>query len=138
MDDIWQTLVLLMQTLGTLLLQLAGLGLHWLLWIAWAAWWLLGVNAKKTRHVLASGGWAPAIILIFIAAIVWSRLEPRSACLGFLTVPNFWWQLGHVSVLAASALFCGWLQTVWHWTLPEIHLDPPVHGHGHGHGHAHH
>lgn len=135
---IWQTLVLLVQTLGTLVVQLASLGLHWLLWILWAAWWLAGVNAKKTRHVLAIGGWAPAVLLILLTAIVWSRLEARPCdCLGFMTLPNFWWQLGYVSMLAASALFCGWLQSLFHWTPHEIHFDPPARGHGHGHGHGH-
>jgi hypothetical protein len=137
-SGIWQTLMLLLQTLGTLALQLTALGFHWLLWINWAAWWLGAVNAKKTRYVLARGGWAPALLLIVLAALVWSRLEPRPCdCLGFMTVPNFWWQLGYVSMLAATALFCGWLQSVLHWTPPEIHIDPPAHSHGHAHGQGH-
>src|SRR4051812_495300 len=123
-SGIWQSLVLLFQTLGTLLLQLGSLGLHWLLWIVWAAWWLGGVNAYKARHALACGAWAPAVLDIVVAALVWSRIDPRPCdCLGFITVANFWWQLGYVSMLAATALFCGWLQTVFHWTPPEIHLD---------------
>ena len=136
--NIWQTLVLLVQTIGTLFIQLSSLGLHWLLWIIWAAWWLGGVNAKKMRHVLACGSWAPAVLLIILVALVWSSIDPRACeCLGFIKLPNFWWQLGYVSMLAATALFCGWLQSVFHWTPPEIHFDPPAHGHGHGHGHEH-
>src|SRR5438094_7732488 len=115
---ILHTLILLVQTLGTLIVQLASLGLHWLLWIIWAAWWLGGVNAYKTRHVLAIGGWAPALLLILLTAIVWSRLD-TTPC-DCLPLPNFWWQLTYVSGLAASALFCGWLQTVLHWTPHEI------------------
>jgi hypothetical protein len=133
---IWQTLTLLVETLGTLLIQLASLGLHWILWIVWAAWCLWAVNWKKTRHVLAVGGWAPALLLIFLIAIVWSRLDARACdCLGFVSLPNFWWQLGYVSMLAGLAMFCGWLQSVFHWTPHDINLDPPAHGHDHGHAH---
>lgn len=138
---ILDTLLLLLQTLGTLVVQLASLGIHWIVWIIWIAWCLWGVNWYKARNFLASGAWAPALLLIFLIAMVWSRLDPRSCnCLGFATLPNFWWQLGYVSMLAAIAMFCGWLQSVLHWTPHEINLDPPAHGHGHGHdhGHAHH
>ena len=131
---IWQTLVLLVHTLGTLVVQLTSLGLHWLLWIVWAAFWLGCVNAKKTRHVLAIGGWAPAVLLLLLSAIVWSDLEARPChCLGFMTLPNFWWQLGYVSSLTALALFCGWLQGQLGWVTPEMSFEPPAH-HDHGHG----
>jgi hypothetical protein len=137
-QDIGHTLVVLGQTLATLLVQLAALGLHWMLWIIWAAWWLAGVNAHKARHVLAIGGWAPAVLLILLIAIVWSRLDPHSAnVLGVVTVPNFWWQLGYVTMLAAIAMICGWLQCLLHWTPADINLDPPAHGHAHGHDHGH-
>ena len=139
---IWMTLVLLFKTLVTLFVQLASVGFHWLLWIVWAAWCLWGINWKKTRHILAVGGWAPAVLLILLIAIVWSRLD-ATAPSGFGWLPNFWWQLAYVSSLAAIAMFCGWLQTVFHWTPHDITIDPPEHGHGHGHadhghGHAHH
>jgi hypothetical protein len=139
MEDptIWQTLTLLFTTLVTLVVQLASLGFHWLLWIVWAAWCLWGVNWKKTRHVLKIGGWAPALLLILLIAIVWSRLE-TTPCTGFGWLPNFWWQLAYVSMLAAIAMFCGWLQSVFHWTPHDIQIDPPAHGHGAAHGHAHH
>src|ERR1017187_8703525 len=133
---IWLTLTILFKTLLTLLTQLASLGFHWLLWIVWAAWCLWGVNWKKARHVLAVGGWAPAILLILLTAIVWSRLDARPChCLGVVILPNFWWQLGYVSMLAGIAMICGWLQSVLHWTPHDINLDPPAHGHDHGHGH---
>ena len=136
---IGSTLLVLLQTLLTLVTQLASLGMEWILWIVWGAWCLWGINWKKTRHVLAVGGWAPALLLIFLIAVVWSRLDARPCtCLGFVTLPNFWWQFGYVSLLARIALFCGWLQSVFHWTPHEINLDPPAHGHDHGHGHAHH
>ena len=132
--SIWQTLVLLFETLGTLLLQLSSLGQHWILWIVWGAWCLWGVNWKKTRHVLAIGGWAPALLLIFLIAVVWSRLDARAGP-NFMPLPNFWWQLAYVSLFAGLVLFCGWLQSVFHWTPHEINLDPPAHGDGHGHAH---
>ena len=131
---IWQTLLLLLQTILTLLLQLTSLGLHWIIWIVWGAWCLCGVNWKKARHVLAVGGWAPALLLIFLIALVWSRLVAVTGP-SFLPLPNFWWQLCYVGILGLIALFCGWLQSVFHWTPHEINLDPPAHGHGHDHGH---
>jgi hypothetical protein len=138
--DIWQTLLVLIQTLGTLIAQLAALGFHWLLWIVWLAWWLGGVNAKKTRYVLSIGGWAPAVLLVILSAIAWSRMDARPANFLGLTLPNFWWQLLYVIMLALTALFCGWLQSVFHWTPHEIQIDPEAHGHhphGHGHDHGH-
>ena len=136
---IWMTLVLLFKTLLTLLVQVAAVGFYYLLAIVFAAWCLWGVNWHKARHVLAVGAWAPAVLLLILIAIVWSRLD-TNAPPGFGWLPNFWWQLAYVSVLAAIAMFCGWLQSVFHWTPHEINLDPPAHGHGHdhGHGHAHH
>jgi hypothetical protein len=92
------------------------------------------VNWKKTWSVLAQGAWAPVVLLMVVGALVWSQISPTTAG------PNFWWQLGWVSVLAAVTLFCGWLQGVFGWTPAEINLDPPAagHGHDHGHGHGHH
>jgi hypothetical protein len=134
---IWQTLIHLFETLASLVVQLASLGLHWILWIVWGAWSLWGVNWKKTRHVLAIGGWAPVLLLMFLVALVWSRLD-ASVGPKFLPLPNFWWQLAYVGILGCIAMFCGWLQSVFHWTPHEINLDPPAHGDGHSHGHAHH
>lgn len=136
---IWLSLTILFKTLVLLIAQLAAVGFHWLLCIVWAAWCLWGVNWKKTRHVLAIGGWAPAVLLMLLIAIIWSRLETTPVPgLGWL--PNFWWQLAYVSILAATAMICGWLQGVFHWTPHHINIDPPApgHGHDHGHGHAHH
>ena len=134
---ILQTLLQLLQTLLTLVLQLTGLGFHWIVWLVWGAWCLWGVNWKKARHVLAMGGWTPAVLLLFLIALVWSRLVPENGP-SFLPLPNFWWQLGYVLILGCIAMFCGWLQSVLHWTPHEINLDPPAPGHGHDHGHAHH
>ncbi len=134
--NIWQNLVLLVETLLALLTQLATLGFHWLLWIFVAAVFLWGINWKRTRHVLAAGGWAPALLLVLLVALVWSRLVPGPSPYGGL--PSFWWQLGYVLALGAFAMFCGWLQTAFHWTPHDINLDPPALGHGHHHGHGNH
>ena len=133
---IWQNLLLLLQTLLALVVQLGAFGFHWLLWIIFAAVCLWAINWHKVRHFLRVGGWAPVILLMILVALVWSRIDP-SAC-PQCGLPNFWWQLGYVGMLAALAMFCGWVQTVLHWTPQDINLDPPAHGHGHSHGHAHH
>lgn len=119
------------QTLGELLLLAAGsaitLLLRHALLLAWIAWWLWGANWSKIWPVLARGAWVPAVLVIGVSALVWSRMQPTACnCLGFVTVPNFWWQLGDVSMWAAVALFCGWLQGVMGWTPTEIDLEPPA------------
>jgi hypothetical protein len=107
----------------------------------WCVWWLWGVDWKKAWPVLAAGGWAPVVLLMAVATLVWSRLSPGGCnCLGGLTIPNVWWQLGSVCGLVAVALFCGWLQGYFGWTPHEISLEPPAdHGHEAAHDcHAHH
>jgi hypothetical protein len=108
--------------------------------LVWMAFWLWAVDWKKVWPVLAQGGWAPCVLLILVAALVWSRIAPGPCdCLGFMHLPNFWWQLGAVSALAGLALFSGWLQGLMHYTPVEVPVEPPAHhGHWHGHGHGHH
>lgn len=134
--ELWQTLWQLIVTLGVLILELLELGLRWSLLIAWVTWWLWGVNWKKAWAALAQGAWAPVVLLMVTAALVWSRLAPGPCdCLG-VRVPNFWWQLGGVSLLAGLTLLCGWLQGVFGWTPAEVNLEPPAaadHGHAHPH-----
>lgn len=111
----------------------------------WVIWWLWAVNWQKLAPVLRTGAWAPILLLMLIAASVWSRIQPSECtCLGFVTLPNFWWQLGTVIGLALVALFCGWLQGIQGWRPQEVSVEPaPLrhghdHGHhGHGHGHDH-
>ena len=104
----------------------------------WMAYWLWAVNWKKTWPILRVGAWAPVVLLILVSAGVWSRIAPSPCtCLKVVTIPNFWWQLGSVSTLAALALFCGWLQGTLHWTPAEHPIDPPE-TEGHGHAQAHH
>jgi hypothetical protein len=109
---------------------------NWLLVIAWLAWWLWGVSWKNVWPVLAEGAWLPALLILVVAALVWSEIAPSEcACLGFVTVPNFWWQLGGVGLLAAATLLCGWLQGVFGWTPDEVSLEPPVDATVEGHEH---
>lgn len=130
---IFETLWQLVLELGKLVGQILSLGLHWSLLIAWIAWWLWAVNWNRVWPTLRQGAWAPAVLLIIISALVWSRVAPSEcSCLGFATVPNFWWQLGAVGLLTSVTLFCGWLQGIFHWAPAEISLDPPEHvDHGH-------
>jgi hypothetical protein len=113
--------------LFAVLLQLLPAGL-------WCAWWLWAVNWKKTWPVLARGAWVPVVLLMLVAAGVWSRLAPGPySGLGVVTIPNFWWQLGGVGALAAAALFCGYLQGYFGWEPAEIDLELPAPAHGHDH-----
>lgn len=134
-DTLWQLVVVL----GTLLVQVGALVAKNALVIVWIAWWLGAVNWKKTWAVLAAGGWMPAVLLCLIGALVWSRLSPGDYdFLGVVTIASFWWHLGAVTFLAGVALFCGWLQGVFHWAPPELNLEPPApSGDAHGH-HGHH
>jgi hypothetical protein len=133
-----ETLVQLVVVLGALLRELLSLLMNNALVLVWLAWWLGGANWKKVWPALGSGGWAVVVLLWVVSALVWSRLDPKACdCLTFVTVPNFLWQLGAVGLLIASALFCGWLQGVFHWTPPEMELEPtPVHDHAHEVGHG--
>jgi hypothetical protein len=111
--------------------------LNWLLLIPWLAWWLWGVNWKNVWPVLAEGAWLPVLLIMIVTALVWSEIAPSDCgCLGFVTIPNFWWQLGGVGLLAAVTLLCGWLQTVFGWSPAEVSLEPtmaPALEHEHGH-----
>jgi hypothetical protein len=125
--EILQTLWRIVIDLRTLAVEVLALGLHWALLLAWLAWWLWGVNWKKVWPVLAQGAWAPLLLLIILAAMTWSCLDPVPCnCLGFVTLPNFWWQLLGVSLLAGLTLLCGWLQGVFGWEPAEVSLDPPA------------
>ena len=127
MAEFWDTLWQLIVNLATLLGILAALALRWLLVIAWVVWWLFAVDGKQARAVLARGAWAPAVLILIVAAFVWSKIEPTEAA-------NFWWQLGGVSALAAVALLCGWLQEVFGIVPPQVLMEPVVpHGPGHEH-----
>lgn len=120
-------------TFGRLLWEINHAFPLWPLLIVWVAWWLLAVNWRKSWPVLAQGGWAPVVLLVLLAALVWSRLAPSELSLASGAVlPNFWWQLMASGLLAASALFCGWLQGLSGRVPPEVSVEPPAapaHGH---------
>ncbi len=136
-EQLGQQLLALGHTLGRLVYEMNAAFPLWPLLIVWVAWWLLAVNWRRLWPVLAEGGWAPLVLFVLLGAFAWSRVAPDE---WYLTpgavVPNFWWQLLAVALLAASALFCGWLQGVMGRVPPEISLEPPAapaHGHDHGH-----
>jgi hypothetical protein len=107
------------QVNATILIVLLSVGL-------WVVWWLWAVNWQRLWPVLARGAWAPAVLLLLMSTVVWSRLVPG----------HFAWQLGMVAALACLALFCGWLQGRLHWTPREVSVEPPaVSDDGHGHSH---
>src|SRR5207244_5103807 len=107
------------------LTQLAAWWPRMLFLVIWVIVWLFAVNWPKLGPVLRQGGWAPAMLLLLVVGLAWSRLAPsQSMTLGF-PVPNFWWQLGDLSLLACLALFCGWLQSYLGLTVPEVSTEPP-------------
>ncbi len=133
--DILQSLLQVLYDLGRLSGQLLQIIFNSALLIAWIAWWLWAVNWKNTWPALRQGAWVPGVLIVIVAALVWSQISPSDLSLpGALLVPNFWWQLGAVTGLVLVALFCGWLQGVYGWTPAEISLEPatPVGHHEHG------
>ncbi len=137
MSDLWQTLVHLVENLGELLYLLLLLAMTWALLLAWVAWWLWGVNWHRAWPVLRQGAWVGLVMLVVLGAFVWSQVAPHNLNLSFTQVPNFWWQLIGVSLLAALTLFCGWLQGYMGWTPAEIPIYPDEDGHAHEDGHGH-
>lgn len=139
MLELSQTLWLLVEVLFLLVQQVAALVLQYSLVLAWLAYALWGINWSRACSILTQGGWAPAVLLLVLMALVWSQIAPRPYdFLGLVRVPNFWWQLGAVGILAALTLFCGWLQGLLHWQPAELSLEPPAPSHDNGHGHSHH
>ncbi|MCS6852556.1 MAG: hypothetical protein NZ700_15480 [Gemmataceae bacterium] len=136
--EILNTLGQLLGLLLHLLAEVGQLALGWSLLIAWLAWWTWGVNWSKTWEVLAQGGWAPLTLIAVLGALVWSQLAPGECrCLGFVTILNFWWQLGAVALLVALTLFCGWLQDYFGWAPADVNLEPPLSEASHEHAHGH-
>jgi hypothetical protein len=137
MNEQWEALLRIFSDLGTLLKPLWNLVTGWLLLIIWMAWFLWGVNWNKAWRVLALGAWVPLLLAMIAGAMVWSQIAPgECTCLGFITIPNFWYQLGEVGLLVGIAMLCGWIQILAGWAPADITLDPPASaGHDHGHGH---
>ena len=139
--DILHTLHSLVVNLGTLIGQLFSLALAWSLLLIWTAWWLWGVNWSKMGEALRRGAWAPVVLLLLVAALVWSRIVPGPQRVLGMNIANFWWQLGAVGLLAAYTLFLGWLQGILGWAPTPIDLEPPhigtdIQHPGHGHHEA--
>jgi len=118
--DQWQTLVLTV-----------------LLLIAWVAWWLWAVNWVRAWDWLGRGAWVAVVLLVLLAALVWSLVAPGQLDLGFTEVPNFWWQLVGAALLAGLALFCGWVQGVAGWMPADVPVYPADATHDDTHGHEH-
>jgi hypothetical protein len=123
----------LIETLGRLaadfaqlaILVFGFLGQH-LVVIAWFAWWLLAIKWARLWEILGRGGWVVLLLAMIAGAAAWSQIAPSDcACLGFVTISNFWWQLLAVTLLALETLFCGWLQGTIGWQPPQIDLEPP-------------
>lgn len=119
------------------------LAMAWGLVIGWTAWWLKAVNWVRLRGYLREGAWVPIVLLAVLAALAWSRLAPQDLSLGFTRVPNFWWQLAAVGLIAAYTLFLGHLQGWLGWHPADYPVYPEGEdGHGHGghgpdsHGHG--
>jgi hypothetical protein len=127
--EFWQALGQLLTSVGNLLEGLGPYLAGIVLLVVWIAWWLWGVNWSRAWPFLAQGAWVPLVLLVIVAALVWSEIAP-------LPMLNFWAHLGGVTGLVLLALFCGWLQGVMHWTPTEMALEPPADHHDHGHGHA--
>jgi hypothetical protein len=133
-----QTLVQLVLVLVQLVAQLFSLILQSALLLAWIAWALFSIRWRKMWPTLAAGAWVPVVLLVVLAALVWSALNPvRVYPLG-LPLPNFWWQLLVVGSIAGGTLFFGWLQGLLGWEPPEIVLDVPAHEALHEAGDDHH
>jgi hypothetical protein len=136
-------LVRLLSVLWDMVVRLTPILVALLPWAVWCVWWLWGVNWKKAWPMLAAGGWAPVVLLMILTSLAWAAIDARSCdCLGFMVLPNGWWQFGEICTLAALALFCGWLQGYFGWTPQEISVEPPPpelnHHDGHAPAHAHH
>jgi len=137
--ELLNDLVRLLSVLWDMLVQLVPLGKVLLPWAVWCIWWLWCVNWRKAWPMLAEGGWAPVVLLMIAASLTWSAIDARSCNgLGFVVIPNGWWQLGVVCTLAGLALFCGWLQGYFGWTPQELSVEPPPAHDDHGAAHAHH
>ena len=108
-----------------------------LLLLAWIGWWLFAVNWIVAWDWLGRGAWVGVVLLVVIAALVWSQIAPGELNLGLAAAPNFWWQLVATALLACLALFCGWLQGVMGYMPSSIPIYPADATHDDTQGHEH-
>ena len=126
----------LFMSLGILFSALLIFLFQWSLVIAWLAWWLFAADWRKIWPVLARGAWLPTVLLMVLAALAWSQMRPRDLNIGGeFSLPNFWWQLIAIFLLAGLTLLCGWLQENFGWYSTEVEIEPPIEA---SHAHAHH
>ncbi len=137
MADLWHALESLFPGLLALLGALWHLLVAWALLIGWVAWWLWAVNWVHAWDWLRRGAWVAVVLLVIVAALVWSQIAPGQLNIGFTLVPNFWWQLVATALLACLALFCGWVQGVMNWMPADIPIYPTGATHDDTHGHEH-
>lgn len=105
--------------------------------VALIAWCLWAVNWRQAWPVLSVGGWMPFVLILLMAAKVWSLVDRRTLTIAGVTLHNYWWQLMATGVVAGIVLFCGYLQGQLGFEPATVSLDPPAHDpHGHDdHGH---
>lgn len=153
--DLLHALVNVLQSLVELLAAAARTVAPWTALIAWVAFWTLAVDWTKLYPVLAKGGIIGALLIGFVAVLVWSVVAPPPDghhYLFGLTLSNVTGKLVYVTGLAlivaacASVQLSGACRSLVDFSEPvavaESHDD---HGHGdhhghadHGHGHGHH
>jgi hypothetical protein len=136
--DLWHTLEALFLSLVAVLIALLYLVMAWAPLIGWIAYWLWAVNWVHAWEWLRRGAWVAVVLFVIVAALVWSQIAPGPLNIGFMLVPNFWWQLVATALLACLALFCGWVQGVMSWMPADIPIYPAeaIHDDTHGHEHA--
>jgi hypothetical protein len=125
--ELFYTLWQLVLDLGNLIVELLRLGLQWWLLIAWIAWWTFAVNWRTAWRWLGQGAWVPLVLLMLMAALVWSRLDARPLHLEDVRIANGWWQLAAVGAVTALTLLCGWIQGLINTEPAEVDLEPPAH-----------
>ena len=125
MTELWESLSQILAGAWALLALLIGWLGEWWIAIAWLAWWLWAVDWNKVWNVLGHGAWVLLLLGMTSAAMVWAQLAPSTYALwGSSELPNFWWQLGAITLLVGVTLLCGWVQGVFHWRPTEVEFEP--------------
>jgi hypothetical protein len=148
--DLLNSLLNLLASLLTFLVEVAQTLWPWVPLFAWIAFWLLAVNWLQLWPVLFQrGGWIGVALIFAMVVLVWSVVAPPPDgvhhILG-LNVSNMTGKLAYTTALTLIAFLCGTAQlngVAKSW----IHFDEPAaeedhhhaghddHDHGHGHGH---
>lgn len=149
MQDLWNSIVQLLEVLLQLVVNLGQVILPWLPLIAWVAFWLLAVNWVKLRQVLLQGGAIGVGLIALMTVLIWGMIAPppdNHHYLMGLSVSNYYGKLVYVTTLLCIMLLCGSVQLsglVSPWVnfaaleapVDDGHDDHGGHGHDtHGHG----